>query len=172
MARFVARAVVTATLLVALGGCGATIPGFSTSALTANKPAAPPNDPTARALQVGATSARAIKCGFNFDPAKLRTQFLAAEALTNPAETEKVQKIYDTAFNGISRAVAGQGESYCTEGKTGEIKEALNRHLAGDYTPTPPKPEVVDEGLFGSVSSDADGDSDYRKKMEKGPADW
>ena len=32
----------------------------------------PAGDPTSRAFQVGSTSARAVKCGYNFDPNKLR----------------------------------------------------------------------------------------------------
>lgn len=164
------RATAATALFLMVGGCGASIPGLSTSAI---KPAAPQNDSTARALQVGATSARALKCGFNFDPVKLRTQFLAAEAVAAPTETEKTGKIYDTAFNGISKAVAGQGEAYCSEQKTADIRDALNRHLTGDYAPAPPKPqEPEDEGLFGDVSTDSSGESEYSKKMQKNPRDW
>ncbi len=167
------RTATVTALLMMVGGCGASIPGLSTSALTPAKPAAPQNDPMSRALQVGSTAARALKCGFNFDPVKLRTQFLAAEAVAAPTEADKTGKIYDTAFNGISKAVAGQSEAYCTEQKTADIKEALNRHLAGDYTPTPPKPqEPEDEGLFSGVPTDSNGDSEYGKKMQKSPREW
>jgi hypothetical protein len=148
-------------LSAGLAGCGASIPSLTTGSLfggEAAKNAAPQvtNDPTSRAMQVGSTSARAIKCGFNFDPVKLRTQFLATETptLTNPADADKLGRMYDVAFNGISKAVADQGEGYCTPSKTGKIKEALNRHLTGDYTPTPPEPVVEDSGgLFGDVGS-------------------
>ena len=114
-------------------------------------------------MQVGTTSARAVKCGFNFDPVKLRTQFLAAEstALTNADDAAKLGKIYDVSFTGISKAVAGQDEAYCSPAKTAKIKEALNRHLAGDYTPAPPEPVVEEDGgLFGSLSSS--GNSVYK----------
>jgi hypothetical protein len=142
-----------------LSGCGASLPGLSTGSLFGGDsatapPPPPPNDPTSRAIQVGATSARAVKCGFNFDPVKLRTQFLANEALalTNPADTDKLSQVYDTSFRGISKAVADQGEGYCSPNKTRTIKEALNRHLTGDYTPAPPEPlEEDDGGLFGSL---------------------
>jgi hypothetical protein len=144
-----------------LSGCGASIPSLTTGSLfggEAAKPAPPQvsNDPTARAMQVGTTSARALKCGFNFDPVKLRSQFLAAEmpALTNPADATKLSQIYDISFKGVSKAVAEQGEGYCTEAKTQKIKEALNRHLAGDYTPAPPEPVVQEDGgLFGGFGS-------------------
>lgn len=158
-------------LVLAVAGCGASIPGLSTSALS-NKPQAPQNDPTSRALQVGSTSARAQKCGFNFDPAKLRTQFLAAEAATNPADSDKLSKIYDTAFNGVSKAVAGQGESYCSETKVAQIKTDLSRHLTGDYTAPPPAPVQEEEGLLGDLSSPDDGESEYRQKMQRPPEDW
>lgn len=146
---------------LALSGCGASLSGLTTGSLFGgdSAPKAPQvtNDPTTRAMQVGSTAARAQKCGFNFDAVKLKTNFLAAEtpALTNPADAGKLGQIYDTAFNGISKAVANQGEGYCTGHKTRTIKEALNRHLAGDYTPAPPEPQVDDDdGLFGSLSSD------------------
>lgn len=153
-----------------LSGCGATIPGLTTSAVKGPPEAA--NDTTSRAIEVGSTSARALKCGFNFDPAKLRTQYLAADGAANPADAEKIAKAYDIAFNGVSKAVATQGESYCSAGKTGQIKEALNRHLAGDYTLPPPQPSEEDEGLLGSLGSVSAGDSDYHKKLEGGPEKW
>lgn len=146
-------------LAAALSGCGATLPNLTTGSLfggTAGStpPAAPQvqNDPVSRAMQVGTTSARALKCGYNFDPIKLRTQFLATEtaATASPADATRVGQVYDTAFNGVSKAVASQGEGYCSAAKTRAIKEALTRHLAGDYTPTPPEPQPAEEGLFGS----------------------
>lgn len=126
------------------------------------------SDPTGRALQVGSTSARALKCGYNFDPVKLRTQFLAAEGAANPAGVDQLAKIYDTAFNGVTKAVAAQGEAYCSDIKVAQIKEALTRHLAGDYTP-PPQAPAQDEGIFGSLGSANSGDSDYAKKMQANP---
>ncbi len=144
-----------------LAGCGASLPGMSTGSLFGGKeqPKVAANDPVSRAMQVGTTSARALKCGYNFDPAKLRTQYLASEAASNPADATKVAQIYDTSFNGISKAVAGQSSDYCTPAKTRSIKEALNRHLAGDYTPTPPPPEQVEDSLFGDWGSGGSGTS-------------
>lgn len=148
---------------IAASGCGASIPGISTGALGGGAQPAPvaQNDPTSRAMQVGMTSARALKCGYNFDPAKLRTNFLASEAAANPAapptDATRVAQVYDTSFNGVSKAVASQGEAYCTPAKTTKIKEALHRHLAGDYTPDAPEPVPQEEGLFGSWSSSGAG---------------
>lgn len=155
-----------AALAASLGGCGASLPGLSTGAL--NKTPQDNNTPSNRAFQVGATSARAIKCGYNFDPVKLRTQFLAAEGATNPAGVDQIAKVYDTTFNGVSKAVAGEGDGYCTPRKLASIKEALTRHLAGDFTPPPPAPSE-DEGILGSIGSANSGDSDYAKKMQGNP---
>ena len=163
------RACTGGAVALLLAGCGASIPGLSTSALAPAKPAEAQNDPTSRALQVGSTSARAIKCGFNFDPVKLRTQYLAADTMASPADADKLGRIYDTAFNGVSKAVSGQGESYCSDQKVAMIKDALTRHLAGDYAPPPPAPAEEDDGIFGSFGSTSSGDSDYRKKMESNP---
>ncbi len=153
-----------AILPAALSGCGASLPGLSTGSLLGGEKtaaaAAPQatNDPTSRAMQVGATAARAQKCGFNFDPVKLKTNYLAAEAaqLTTPSDAGKISQIYDTAFNGISKAVATQGESYCSEAKTRTIKEDLARHLAGDYTPRPPESQP-DDSLLGDMFSGGGG---------------
>jgi hypothetical protein len=150
---------------ILLAGCGASLPGLTTGSLfggSAKAPAAAPvakNDPVSRAMQVGTTSARAQKCGFNFDAVKLRTQFLAAEGtqLTNPTEITNLGKVYDIAYGGIGKAVAEQGEGYCSETKTKKIKEALNRHLAGDYTPTPPEPVAAEETIFDSFGSSSSG---------------
>lgn len=143
-----------------LAGCGATIPGLSTSSL-GGKTAEPvvQNDPASRAFQVAATSARALKCGYNFDPAKLRYQYIASETAANPQEAEKVSKMYDATFNGVTKAVAAQGEHYCTAAKTTKIKEALNRHLAGDYTPSPPEPKEEEEGIFSGWGSGSSADN-------------
>lgn len=150
-------------LVLPLSGCGASLDNLSTGSLFGGSsgPKPPPqitNDPTTRAMQVGTTSARALKCGFNFDPVRLRTQYLAAEAgsLTNAQDIAKVEKIYDVSFNGISKAVVNQGAGYCSASKTARIKAALNRHLAGDYTPDAPVPQPEEEGLFSSNNSSSE----------------
>ena len=120
--------------------------GGGTSAPAAAAPAAPVSTPAARALQVGATAARATKCGYNFDANKLRSNFLAAEATQAPgADQVTTQKTYDTAFAGVTKAAASQ-PGYCSEAKTRDIKADLTRHLAGDYSPSPPKQVAQEEG--------------------------
>jgi hypothetical protein len=153
---------------LALAGCSGAS-GLSTSSLfggsktdVAAPAPAPPSDPTGRAFQVATVSARAVKCGYNFDPAKLKSAFLAAETTRGGpgADIGRVEKIYDISYNGVMKAVTGQTD-YCTSAKTKEIKEDLTRHLAGDYEPSQKKVVAApSEGLFsgwGSGSSDDKG---------------
>jgi hypothetical protein len=164
-----------ALVAVSLTGCSgsSSLPSLTTGSILGGpeKPAAAAdpaaiNDPTNRALQVGITSAKAIKCGFNFDPAKLKTNYLAYERTLAPgADMAKIEKIYDVSFNGIAKAVAPDTD-YCSMEKTKAIKADLGRHLAGDYTP-PPRPKVASQetdGIFGNVFS---GDSSSGAKEFK-----
>src|SRR4029079_10774214 len=133
-----------ALLALLLAGCSAGS-GLTTGALLGeDKPAAPVNDAPARAFQVGTASARAVKCGFNFDPAKLRTNYVNYEKQQpGGQDAAKVERIYDVFFHDVATAIAAEGD-YCSDSKTKQIKADLTRHLAGDYTPNPPKAE--DEG--------------------------
>jgi len=149
----------------ALTGCSGAS-GLSTASLfgTDEKPkaAAPVSDPTSRAFQVGTVSARAVKCGFNFDPAKLKATYLMYES-KQPGGSEnlaKIEKIYDVSYNGVAKAVAEQA-NYCSDAKTTIVKADLNRHLKGDYTPRP-RQKVVEEGLFSGW-----GDSGDHKTMKR-----
>ncbi len=151
---------------MALAGCsGATslTSGLTTGSIfgSGDKPApgptTPVNDPPMRAFQVATVSARAIKCGFNFDPAKLKTNYLAYEhTLSSTADMAQIERTYDASFNGVAKAVAGQSD-YCTNEKTKTIKADLARHLAGDYSPSPLPKKQEDEGLFSGWGG---GDSD------------
>lgn len=152
------------TLLVSalvLGGCsgtsglpstGSIFGGGADAAKTAAPAPSPNGDPTTRALQVGSTSARAIKCGYNFDPAKLKTSYLSYEMAQqggSVADAARIEQVYDVAFRGVTKAAATEPK-YCNPTRTKEIKEALTRHLAGDYAPGPPKKVAKQEtGLFG-----------------------
>jgi hypothetical protein len=150
---------------VTLAGCSAASE-LSTGSLFGSSDKPPPaatgpaNDPPLRAFQVGTVSARAIKCGFNFDPAKLKTNYLAYERTMSPtADIANIEKIYDVSFNGVAKAVAGES-NYCTTQKTKKIKADLGRHLAGDYTPSAAPKKQEEEGLFsgwGSGGSDSEG---------------
>ncbi len=156
-------------LLVALlvAGCSGTS-SLTTSSLfggddTPPKPAGPVNTPTTRAFQVGTVSARAIKCGFNFDPSKLRATYLQYETKqgASPTDLPTIEKIYDVSFNGVAKAVSGQSD-YCTPQKVKTVKADLSRHLAGDYTPTPRPDAPTEEGLFSDLG---DGSAPEMKRI-------
>ena len=130
---------------LALAGCAnAPLPSLTTGSLFGSKPdaqaAAAPvvrNDPTTRALQVSRTAAKAQRCGFYFDSAKLKGSFMASEGAqpgADVAELGKLDKVYTSVFNGTTKAVSAD-EAYCSEARTKYIKNELTRHLAGDYSP-------------------------------------
>jgi hypothetical protein len=132
---------------------------FGSGEKPAPGPAAPVNDPAMRAFQVGTVSARAIKCGFNFDPAKLKTNYLAYERTLSPtADVAQIERTYDASFNGVAKAVVGETD-YCTSDKTKTIKADLARHLAGDYTPSAAPKQQEEEGLFSGWGSGGSNDS-------------
>lgn len=155
----------TALLLAGCSGSG----GLTTAALTSgggqetaqaapvsSAPAGPPpSDPTSRAVQVGATSARAARCGFYFDPEKLKANFLAAEMAqgAGPEQLQKIEREYEYVRLSVAKKIADEA-NYCDKLKTKEIKEDLNRHLAGDFTPRPKK-EESQQGLFAGLIDDA-----------------
>jgi hypothetical protein len=147
-----------------LVGCGASGPGtgagLTTASILGDTPSAASgetlgirnDDPMARPVQVGWTSARAQKCGFNFDAARLKSTYLAYEA-SQGGNVANAEKIYDQTANTI-RTRTGPAEEYCTDRKSREIKADLTRHLAGDYTPNlpQPKPDVAQcGGIFGGA---------------------
>jgi len=112
-------------------------------------------DAMARPVQVAWTAARAQRCGFNFDPQKLKANYLAYESRQGRAREElgKVEQAYDSTFRTVSGKVSADA-GYCSDRKSAEIKVDLNRHLAGDYAPNLPKPKVATCGaLFDPCSS-------------------
>jgi hypothetical protein len=104
--------------------------------------------PEDRAIHVAAVSARATKCGYYFDPMRLRTTYLENEAQRGiaPDELEKITKIYDFTNGKVTTTIASR-EGYCTDELVQEIKSNLTRHLAGDFEP-PKKKKPVEVGLF------------------------
>lgn len=153
-------------------GCGSSAGSFlpgTTTTLPADAPTGVRNeDPMARPVAVAWTSARATKCGFYFDPAKLRASYLAHEGRQGASgeQLAKIEKSYDTTIKVISEGMAGK-EGYCTDKKGAEIKADLNRHLAGDFTPNLPKPKVVETcgGLFNPCESGASAEPFDSKKF-------
>lgn len=152
-----------------LAGCSGSS-GLTTSSLFGEdekpaEPAGPVSTPSTRAFQVGTVSARAIKCGFNFNPAKLKSNYLQYETNQGTAVTDmaNVEKIYDASFNGVAKAVSTQGD-YCTPTKVKTVKADLSRHLAGDYTPSAVPKAPEEEGIFSGWGSGG-GDTAEMKRI-------
>lgn len=138
-----------------LGACSGTsiLSGAKPPAPAGAAPAPPVVTLTDRAFQVGAVTARATKCGYNFDPVKVKTSYIAYETSlgATPEDLSKLEKVYTIAYNGIAKAAAGEA-NYCNDKKTKEIKADLARILAGDYTPPPKKvASAEDDGVFGGL---------------------
>jgi hypothetical protein len=177
MDRF-AKGLVAVSLLAATGlhaGCGNTAAGV-TSTSAVSPPDAPQGvtneSPQARPVSVAWTAARAQRCGFFFDAAKLRNGYLTYEGRQGAAGEElgKIERAYDLTYKVMYDKVASDPD-YCTDKRGLEIKADLNRHLGGDYSPNLPKPKIVANcGMFGCAAPDEKFDtkkfwSDSEKKM-------
>jgi hypothetical protein len=130
--------VVAALLAAALTACGTVDRIRGQSAGAAAGPEAPnvsPEDPTARAVQIAWTSARASYCGFIFDPNQLRANYLAFEARAGktPSEIAKLEHAYNYAHESVTDKIKDD-VNYCNKDRTATIRRDLNRYLAGDYT--------------------------------------
>jgi hypothetical protein len=128
-----------------LAGCSGASGILTGSTAAADEPGSLSNeDPTARPIAVAWTSARAQRCGFYFDPTKLRASYLAFEAKKSaPDQLAKAEKTYDSTFKTIRERVAADPE-YCSDKKSADIKKDLTRHLAGDFAPNFPNAKVAE----------------------------
>ena len=150
----------TGMLLAALLVAGCSNSGISTgSILGVSSPKAPAaEDPTTRAINVAATSAKAVRCGFNFDPERLKASYLASETGRGlPADQlPRLTQSYDFSFQSVSKSIPN-ASAYCSDDVAREIKSDLSRNLAGDFSvpasrivatapPTGPKVEPMDTG--------------------------
>jgi hypothetical protein len=170
---FTALALAAAGLAAACSGGVAGGGGLTGGMTTIEDPDAPPgvrNDsPMARPIAVAWTSARARRCGFYFDSAKLRTSFLAYEATQGESRDKlaEVERTYDATFKAFTAKVSGDA-GYCTDHKTAEIKAELQRHLAGDFTPNLPKPKVIPAcGVLGCSTPLSEQDFNTKSFWEK-----
>lgn len=135
-------AIACAALLgvAALAGCGA-VEKFRgpKEGATSDKEAryVSPEDPLARPIQVGWTSARASYCGFVFNPDQLRADFLASQARLGvpPEQMSKIEHSYDYTRESVLASIKDD-PGYCNKERTAAIRRDLNRYLAGDYSPT------------------------------------
>ena len=166
MRAFISFAAMTMTAL-ALGGCGggSSGAGVSTASLLDGSPSGSSEvapiantDPNARPVQVAWTAARAQRCGFAFDAAKLKASFLASEARGGALQPQLAsgEKTYDQTYSSIAAKIKGE-QDYCDSKKTASIKADLQRHLAGDFTPNLPNQnkKVASGGFFDGLISDA-----------------
>ena len=140
-------------------GCSNNASGLTTAGLPKDAPGGFNNeDAMSRPIGVAWTSARAKRCGFYFDPAKLKINYLSYERTLNAAADQlaKIEKTYDTTFRVTSEKIAGDPD-YCTDNRGLEIKTELQRHLAGDYTPNLPKAKPVAScGFWGCSEAQSD----------------
>jgi hypothetical protein len=138
-----AHGVAAAFLIAALLGCSTFENTMNTvrskDGATTEKEArnVAPEDPLARPIQVGWTSARATHCGFIFSPEQLRTNFLASEAQAGatPEQMQKIERAYDYTRDSVLASIK-DNLAYCNKARTDAIRRDLNRYLAGDYAPS------------------------------------
>ncbi len=163
-------AMLLAALLSACGGGGAGLTTASvldndrTIAATSEVGKIKNGDASARPVFVAWTAARAQRCGFYFDAAKLKTSYIAYEqtqGVSGPA-VANLEKAYDTTHKSITGKISGDAD-YCSERKSAEIKTDLNRLIGGDYRPNFPEAKVAQVGAFEGLWSDPS-----NKKFESG----
>lgn len=109
--------------------------GSSQAAPVAKAVVMQPATPTERTLYAAATSARAERCGFNFDPAAFKASFFNYEGRggTPPDQLADLQSKYDRAHNAIA-GEAGAVDTYCSDDKVKLIRASLTKMLAGDFS--------------------------------------
>jgi len=134
-----ALAVAAALILAALSACSTVdrVRGKDGATTESEARNIARDDPLARPIQVGWTSARASHCGFVFSPDQLKSDFLASEARAG-ATREQIQKI-ERAYDYTRESVLARIKDdlrYCNKERTAAIRRDLNRYLAGDYSPT------------------------------------
>jgi hypothetical protein len=156
----------TAAVCAGCGGASGLLGGTANAETAADAPGKLNNDhPLARPIAVAWTSARAHRCGFNFDPFKLKASYLAYEAKhTGADQLSKVERSYDDTYRVIRDRVGGDPD-YCTDSKSAEIKADLVRHLAGDFTPKFPQTKVVETcGFLGLACPEVRRDEKFDTK--------
>ncbi len=130
-----------ATLACVVSACSGE--GVSTGSLLGiSKKPVEVDQPTERALHSAAVSARAAKCGYNFDANRLREAYLASEAAggATPEQMAKLGQSYDFTRATVSKQIANP-EEYCSENTTRAVSAALTKQLAGDFK-APYKPPL------------------------------
>jgi len=135
-ATYAALAIAAALLAGPLSGCG-TVGSLASKDPEKEARNIALNDPLARPTQVAWTSARASHCGFIFDPARFRANYMAAEmqAGNTPEQMEKIEGAYDYTLKSVTDIIKDDLR-YCSPERTAAIRVDLHRYLGGDYTPS------------------------------------
>lgn len=159
--RIITQPLAGVALAVILAGCSSGSAGLSTGALfgtsDSSKSAAPvvaPETPADRALHVGATTARAKRCGYVFDPNSVRSAYLAFEVSQGAATDTlaRTEKEFDYTVQSVGKNIAGN-EDYCSDEQTSVIKRDLTNVLAGNFSAPTRKVNVKTDNWWGSPSS-------------------
>jgi hypothetical protein len=138
-------------LALTLAGCSSSGggSGFFSTGSTEAPPAKPFfNDPDTRTMQVAWNSVRATKCGFQLDGAKLRANYFAWEAELGTDQTvlAKLNGDYDRIRGLIAQRVGPQPVAeYCNGAQVAEIRRFIQRYMAGDFSATPVKRQIIEE---------------------------
>src|SRR4029077_9048792 len=95
-----------------------------------------PEDPLSRPIQTAWTSARAKYCGFMFDPARLKADYLADEQRRGADQyaLARLSKTYDQTFESVTATIVAD-PNYCNNERLAAIRVDLRRYLSGDYEP-------------------------------------
>ena len=145
--------IAVAACFTLVAGCSGTA-NLTTSALngSGNAGEVKPSSQMDRALHIASTSARAQRCGFYFDAAQLRGQFLANEIQRGATAdvAANIERAYDFTHRRISAKV-NKSANYCSAARNASIKKALNVALGGNFEPPRKATKSNDGGLFGSL---------------------
>lgn len=155
----------TMAALLLLAGCGG--PGLGKKPDTTVAEAVDlsrPDTPENRAVQVAWTAARAQYCAFGMNRDKLRADYLAFERKRGaPVESlQQLERTYDVTFQTFFARVK-EIPDYCSPQRIAEIRPDINRHLKGDYSPSPRKQQKPTQDEYLPPLSDAETLPDYWK---------
>ena len=162
-------------LATALGACSLGNASLTTGALFGSGDAAKAAPavvavatPADRALHVGATTARAQRCGYVFDPAGTRAAYLAYEANQGTAGDVlgRTEKSYDYTVASVAKSIAGN-DGYCDDEQTAIIKRDLTRVLAGDFSAPAAKANVTNNNWWGGAAPSDKFDRDKALQRDK-----
>jgi hypothetical protein len=131
------RSALLGILASVLAGCSGV--GGKPLSTASTTPVVVDNNQT-RLSQVAWTAARAAKCGFVIDQARLKSNYIAYEATASePAALATVEKAYDAVHSVMEKKIAPQSD-YCSTAVVDEVRSDLARYLAGNFAARAVKP--------------------------------